>query len=88
MCSEASAQAEWEAVLFLGIFSSLSSFQLTSFLSSRPSLSFGHLRTDLRPGKGRTHWGLTVRQAAWTTPPSLINSHSPKRRMLLAPFDR
>lgn len=63
MCSEASAQAEWEAVLFLGIFSSLSSFQLTSFLSSRPSLSFGHLRTDLRPGggrpgRGRTHWGL------------------------------
>lgn len=63
MFSEASAQAEWEAVLFLGIFSSLSSFQLTSFLSSLPILGFGHLHTDLRPeegrpGKGRTHWGL------------------------------
>lgn len=33
MCSEALAQAEQEALLFLGISSSLSSFQLTSFLS-------------------------------------------------------
>lgn len=35
-------------VLFLGIASSPSSFQLTSFLSSLPSLDFGHLHPDRR----------------------------------------
>lgn len=77
MCSEASAQAEWEAVLFLGIFSSLSSFQLTSFLSFLPRLGFGHLHIDLRPaggrpGRGRPTGDFTMLLAAWTTLLSLI----------------
>ena len=37
--------------LFLGIASSPSSFQLTSFLSSLPSLDFGHLHPDRRWGE-------------------------------------
>lgn len=66
--SESAAQAEWEAVLFLGISSSLNSFQL----------GFGHLCTDGRPEGGRQGEGkgssetLLISGLPGTLLPSLI----------------